>query len=416
MADEQQTVERMSTDQHMIEYISCLHGYPTSDIPNISAYGLDIGADTTFIMSIQDDPAQPWSDAKVQYQTLSARALEDIPTSEMMSHDTSEFAKASHTHEAEYDWFKVWPDFGKNGKNKEAEVSAVLATVHFKNDGQQNDVDICLPAIRFDNESPKPRHLIGELMFVAATSWEDLEHKVGVIDDINDENFSGWVIPMGQTLYTKRFEFMEAKTLFGESPTAASFTVPNLAGLFMPTGPRDDDEYLQKVPGYNNVPVHSHKGMTLAENQNQLKQTVSGNIDIANGRASANDELPTKEQVDKAFESRQKVGIISPWWQTLNKATGSYESVGAYPMAVPSSFRKISTDDQGIFKIEYKTNGIDGKEDGMNFTVQGLNIEDAGIQYDGHNEEETASFPTRLNIPVLLYVGFPYQNKYKYWG
>ena len=72
-------------------------------------------------------------------------------------------------------------------------------------------------------------------MFVAASSFEDVTRQVGEVFDIDAPDFSGWVYPDGKTYFTKRFEFAEAKMAFGESATAASFTVPDLVGFFMPT-------------------------------------------------------------------------------------------------------------------------------------------------------------------------------------
>ena len=137
-------------------------------------------------------------------------------------------------------------------------------TVHFSNDGVQNDIDICLPKIEFDNTGRRPKHLIGELMFVAAKSYEDVKKQVGNIEDVDSDNFSGWVYPNGQTIYTKRFEFMEAKQLFGMAPTAASFTVPDIAGYLKPTCIDDMQEgVLKKHDGKNGVPLHTHIGVIL---------------------------------------------------------------------------------------------------------------------------------------------------------
>lgn len=113
-----------------------------------------------------------------------------------MREDEHSFAIASHVH-PEYSWLKVWPDFGRNGKHRDAEVSAVLATVHFKSNGVQNDVNICLPKIAFDLDSPRPKHFIGELMFVAADSFESLKSQVGNIDNVDADDFTGWIYPAG---------------------------------------------------------------------------------------------------------------------------------------------------------------------------------------------------------------------------
>lgn len=134
---------KMSTDKHIIEYISCLNGLPVSELANISEVSASAGADLrssiTLLVShpeqLGEDSQQEqlYTDALVDYATLSSRAHDLVPVGEMMKHDMSEYAFANHVH-PQYDWFKAWPDFGPNGKDKKAEVSATLATVHFKND------------------------------------------------------------------------------------------------------------------------------------------------------------------------------------------------------------------------------------------------------------------------------------------
>lgn len=398
-----------TTDKYEIKYIENLVGIPTSLLANVHDMYGEVPRNTEFLVShsvsqsIEDvDDVIVYEDAKLNYDQLSARIYEDIPTSEMMMKEQNEFAFCSHSH-PEYSWFKAWPDFGPNGKNKANEISGVLATVSFTNNKQKNVVDICLPKIDYDDKSlVKPKHLIGELMFIAEGT--DIEKQLnGVVDDVYAENFSGWVHPNGQTIKTKRYDFIEAKTAFGATQTSLTFTVPNIEGFLKPVGDQTNQTILKKLPGYNNVPVHSHDSVTFSTATPSIVQVKSTKIAIKNGRGSHGSLLS-----DDDIERTSKYGVICPW---------PNPSDIDLPAARPAGYKEITDEEQRIFSILYNDKDVtfDNDRKELECKITNLSILPAGMQYDESDELHTMSWPKHTVMPILLYIGFPDNSKYKYW-
>ena len=411
---------KKTTDKYTITYISTLVGMPTSQLANVSEVFEEFPPDLQFLVShnISENATQfdqsdatdteqyQYEDARLKYNELSARIYNDIPVSDMMRKDEYQFAFSSHTHPF-YTWFKTWPDFGANGKIKDHEISGVLATVHYENNNVQNDIDICLPKIDFENKKNiKPRHLIGELMFVHANSYNELTSQInGTIEDIYDENFSGWVVPDGKTFLTKRFDFMEAKLAFGQSSIAGAFTVPNFAGFVKPTGNKDKYKLAVKQAGHNNVPVHTHSNVVFSDAAPVINQVKSASIAIKNGRASKCGKLLTDENIQQS----NKFGIICPWPTPAPNE--------ALPAAVPVGYKTISDTEQNIFSIIYNDKDVEfgNNEKTLRSKLSNIELSIAGTEYNSEDEENTMSWPNYTAVPVLIYVGFPDNSKYKYW-
>lgn len=421
---------------YYIWYISCLNGVPTSQLTNIKRLYGSVPSTTALLLSKAEklneedvadvqllDSQTVYNDARLEYTELSLKLYDDdMPKTKMMRHDVHEFARASHTHPF-YDWFKVWPDFGPNGKNKDAEVSANLMTFHFKNDNVQNDVSVCFPKIVFETESPRPRHLLGELMFVAANSFDDVEKQVGNITNPNKEDFSGWIYPMGQTIYTNRFEFMEVKQLFGNPATAMQFKVPNLAGFIEPTA--YDSSYdagqaiLEKLPGYNNVPVHTHDSIVIPSDiKEQPGQIKKSTVNAPTGRA-----YPCDQTIDgiSLNTMRSNAAIICAWDKgTVERAQKEYPP-GTAPQpchAIPAGWRWTTPEEkENLFSLTYDDAKFDESgTDILDFAIEGGEMQDYGRQYTELDEENTMSWPEHVFLPVLLFIGFPNNNNYKYFG
>lgn len=117
----------------------------------------------------------------------------------------------------------------------------------------------------------------------------------------------------------------------------------------------------------------------------------------------------TVEERDR-YEKEGKKGIVCAW-----PTTAEYQN--ALPAQHPAGYRYMTADDKEMFSVEYDDLYFeDMNSKHMVFTVQGSRVQTAGTEYDASNEKETMSWPESNFVPVLMYIGFPDNSKYKYWG
>lgn len=234
---------------------------------------------------------------KLKFADFKQYVLDNISSymglSSMAFHDIEEFAPFAHKHDYTDMWF--FPSYGP-GSGNAAYIDPLCCTYcgkfnvtrHYPGqDAKKNyEISVCTPLPK-DPSVVKPQNIysVGDTVLFAPKDAkvfieEILKQKIadGNID-IHDPDFSGFVVPNGQTFTCQPNEFTKACKMYSSTKdeNATSFTVPDLNGLFFKSLPGSQyGSPLSVVPGHTALLEHTHLAQSTEDNSTQVTFKSNG--------------------------------------------------------------------------------------------------------------------------------------------
>ena len=211
---------------------------------------------------------------------------------------------------------------------------------------------------------------IGEMRLFCTSSYDNIVNANNLIDDVNNDMFSGWILPNGQEI--DKDKFPEAYKIFGSN-------LPIIDDYFMKLNP-----FLYNVESDNNS--------TAIENGIQTAAAVHQHT-ANNGILEYEDKQAASKGIDFYYKLQYNVGVDTTYdW--------SNAVVDNCKNALEYGFIACECTSKTMAKVEVQV-----------MTTIDVNNMNVVIDDSLKQLEENPTTPSYTNVIALIYIGKPYKQQ-----